>query len=241
MDLQAIARCGERQHAPELTCRRGCRACRRARSRRSSLVEGLSATESVWRRRQASSRSARSVSVNASTAAARSAALTAPARPIASVPTGIPAGIWTIDNRLSCPDSALDSTGTPNTGSGVIAAVMPGRCAAPPAPAMTTLKPAAFAPFAKAYEPVRGAMGRDDPGVIGHAEQAERLRGMAHGGPVGLASHDDRHVRQPAHSRLPTSPDRRAMNRRPMTIGTDFAPLISSSWRKTCESREQIS
>ena len=49
------------------------------------------------------------------------------------------------------PDSALDSTGTPNTGSAVIEAVMPGRCAAPPAPAMMTLKPAALAPLAKAY------------------------------------------------------------------------------------------
>ena len=36
-------------------------------------------------------------------------------------------------------DSAFDSTGTPKTGSGVMAAVMPGRCAAPPAPAMITL------------------------------------------------------------------------------------------------------
>ena len=34
----------------------------------------------------------------------------------------------------STPDSAFDSTGTPNTGRLVIAAVMPGRCAAPPAP-----------------------------------------------------------------------------------------------------------
>ena len=42
-------------------------------------------------------------------------------------PTGIPAGIWTIERRLSWPDSAFDSTGTPNTGSGVMAAVMPGR------------------------------------------------------------------------------------------------------------------
>jgi hypothetical protein len=31
-----------------------------------------------------------------------------------------------------------------------MAAVMPGKCAAPPAPAITTLKPAAFAPLAKA-------------------------------------------------------------------------------------------
>ena len=74
----------------------------------------------------------------------------APARPMASVPTGMPAGICTIESRLSWPESALDSTGTPNTGSGVIAAVMPGRWAAPPAPAMMTLKPPRRAPFAKA-------------------------------------------------------------------------------------------
>ena len=47
------------------------------------------------------------------------------------------------------PDIALDSTGTPSTGSVVIAAVMPGRWAAPPAPAMMTLWPAALAPRAK--------------------------------------------------------------------------------------------
>ena len=32
----------------------------------------------------------------------------------------------------------------------IAGAAMPGRCAAPPAPAMMTLKPAAFAPLAKA-------------------------------------------------------------------------------------------
>jgi hypothetical protein len=42
----------------------------------------------------------------------------APALPMASVPTGMPAGIWTIDSRLSWPDRALDSTGTPKTGKG---------------------------------------------------------------------------------------------------------------------------
>src|ERR1700730_16293929 len=40
--------------------------------------------------------------------------------------------------------------GTPNTGSSVSDAVMPGRCAAPPAPAIMILKPAALAPLAKA-------------------------------------------------------------------------------------------
>ncbi len=41
-------------------------------------------------------------------AAASNAAFTAPARPMASVPTGMPAGICTIDSRLSMPFSACD-------------------------------------------------------------------------------------------------------------------------------------
>ena len=49
------------------------------------------------------------------------------------------------------PFSALVSMGTPSTGSSVSDAVMPGRWAAPPAAAMITLKPAAFAPLAKVY------------------------------------------------------------------------------------------
>ena len=44
----------------------------------------------------------------ASTAAASSAALTAPALPMASVPTGMPAGIWTIESSESWPDSAFE-------------------------------------------------------------------------------------------------------------------------------------
>src|SRR2546426_1061974 len=64
-------------------------------------------------------------------AVARRAAFTAPARPMASVPTGIPAGIWTIERRESTPLRAFDSTGTPRTGSAVLAAVMPGRGGAP--------------------------------------------------------------------------------------------------------------
>ncbi len=68
--------------------------------------------------------------------------------PIASVPTGTPAGICTMESRLSWPASALVVTGTPSTGSVVRDAVMPGRCAAPPAPAMITLRPRALAPLA---------------------------------------------------------------------------------------------
>ena len=69
------------------------------------------------------------------------AALVAPAAPMASVPTGMPAGICTIESSESMPLSAFDCTGTPSTGSEVFAAVMPGRCAAPPAPAMMTSSP----------------------------------------------------------------------------------------------------
>ena len=54
---------------------------------------------------------------------------------MASVPTGIPAGIWTMDSKESRPLSAADSIGTPSTGNNVLAAATPGRCAAPPAPA----------------------------------------------------------------------------------------------------------
>ncbi len=74
----------------------------------------------------------------------------APASPMARVPTGIPVGIWTIDIRESMPSRLLVWIGTPSTGNSVIEAVMPGRCAAPPAAAMMTLKPAALAPLAKA-------------------------------------------------------------------------------------------
>ena len=152
---------------------------------------GRSATAAVRSARQASSRTASASSDSASTAAASSAALTAPASPIASVPTGTPAGICTIDSRLSWPDSALVGTGTPNTGSVVKAAVMPGRCAAPPAPATITLKPLRLRALGEGDEPVGRAVGRDDARVVADAERLERLGGAAHHRPVRLAAHDD--------------------------------------------------
>ncbi len=65
----------------------------------------------------------------------------APALPMAMQPTGIPAGICAMESSESIPFSAFDRTGTPITGNRVFAAVMPGRWAAPPAPAMMTLRP----------------------------------------------------------------------------------------------------
>ena len=63
------------------------------------------------------------------------------ALPTATVATGTPAGIWTIDSSESSPSRCSSGTGTPITGSGVTAASIPGRWAAPPAPAMITRSP----------------------------------------------------------------------------------------------------
>ena len=53
------------------------------------------------------------------------------------VATGIPEGICKIDRMLSQPSIELDDLiGTPITGTGVWAAITPGRWAAPPAPAI---------------------------------------------------------------------------------------------------------
>ena len=70
--------------------------------------------------------------------AANNAAFIAPSLPIATVPTGIPFGICTIDKRLSRPLSFLLSIGTPMTGILVKEAIIPGKCADPPAPAIIT-------------------------------------------------------------------------------------------------------
>jgi uncharacterized membrane protein YeiH len=71
--------------------------------------------------------------------AARRPALRAPS--MATVATGTPAGIWTMDSSESSPLSVRLLTGTPMTGSGEMAATIPGRWAAPPAPAMMTSRP----------------------------------------------------------------------------------------------------
>src|SRR6202035_643877 len=70
---------------------------------------GCSATASVCALRQAASLAESAGSFSASTLAASKAALMAPGLPIASVPTGTPAGIWTMEYSESTPDSALDS------------------------------------------------------------------------------------------------------------------------------------
>ena len=63
------------------------------------------------------------------------------ALPTATVATGTPAGICTMESSESMPSRYFSGTGTPITGSGVTDASIPGRWAAPPAPAMITWSP----------------------------------------------------------------------------------------------------
>ena len=91
--------------------------------------------------RKAASFRASAGSPVASIATANSPAFAAPASPMAKVATGMPLGIWTIDSSESSPRRYFDGTGTPSTGTVVLAASMPGRCAAPPAPAMIARSP----------------------------------------------------------------------------------------------------
>jgi hypothetical protein len=80
----------------------------------------------------------------ASSAAARMRTASRPALralPMATAATGTPAGICTMDSSESIPSRYFSGTGTPMTGSGVTAASIPGRCAAPPAPARITARP----------------------------------------------------------------------------------------------------
>jgi lysylphosphatidylglycerol synthetase-like protein (DUF2156 family) len=108
---------------------------------RSSAAMALS----HWAERKATSLSRRPVSCSAKMRAANSPALRALS--MATVATGTPVGICTIDSSESRPSSRPSPTGTPITGSVVTEANMPGRWAAPPAPAMMIRNPCSAAPL----------------------------------------------------------------------------------------------
>src|SRR5262249_43916323 len=95
-DVTAIAEPGggERRHPTQLAAAQY--ADSRPR-RRHHCPAGRSATACVWACRHPSSACAAAGCVRPRIAAAKSAALTAPAWPMAKVATGIPAGIWTIE------------------------------------------------------------------------------------------------------------------------------------------------
>jgi len=85
--------------------------------------------------------------------AARMPAFVAPGLPMATVATGIPAGICTVARSESSPLREVAGIGTPITGKVVCAAITPARCAAPPAPAIITQMPRSAA--LRAYSAVR--------------------------------------------------------------------------------------
>ena len=82
--------------------------------------------------------------------------MAAPGSPMASVPTGMPLGICTMESRASTPLSGVAATGTPSTGSTVDDAIIPGRWAAPPAAAMITWRPRASA--VRAYSNIQSGV-----------------------------------------------------------------------------------
>ena len=111
----------------------------------------------------------------------------------AMVATGTPLGICTMDSRLSRPSRCARATGTPMTGRVVTEASIPGRWAAPPAPAISTRRPAGRRLLAEGDHVVRGPVGRDHPYLVRHAEALEHLDGPLHHGQVRRAAHDDGH------------------------------------------------
>src|SRR5262245_25184566 len=76
------------------------------------------------------------------------AAFCAPDLPMATVATGTPPGICTVDSSASSPCRDEEGRGTPITGRVVCAATTPARCAACPAPRMATPKPFSSSPAA---------------------------------------------------------------------------------------------
>ena len=141
VDAVAEAAGGHGEHAAELAAAEHADGRRREESARSRERIAAHRTSAAISSRYACSFARSSGRDVARMATASSPALAAPDAPIATVATGTPFGICTIDSSESRPFSAALCTGTPITGSTVCAATMPGRCAAPPAPAMITSRP----------------------------------------------------------------------------------------------------
>ena len=120
-------------------------------------------------------------------------AFCAPATPMAKVATGTPAGICTMESSESSPWRCRLGTGTPSTGSRVFAASMPGRWAAPPAPAMMHRSPAPRRLLGVAEEQVGRAVGGDHPPLIAISNSRSRRHGVLHDLPVRVASHHHSH------------------------------------------------
>ena len=143
-------------------------------------------TASCCALRIASSFSARVSSSTARICAASSAAFAAPS--MATVATGIPLGICTVDSSASSPSSVEDLTGIPITGSVVCAASAPARCAALPAAAMI-----AYSVFygVSVIGVCRRPMRRINMRLKGNAQLFQLLKCPFQHRQVTVAAHDD--------------------------------------------------
>ena len=122
---------------------------------------------------------------------------------MAIVATGTPPGICTIDKRESIPLRARLLIGTPTTGTIVCPATIPGRCAAPPAPAITDLKPSRLCRLGVLHHQVGGSVSRHHPRLMGDREVGEHSRRATHCLPIGVAAHDHAHERIVTHEVAP--------------------------------------
>ena len=77
----------------------------------------------------------------------------------------------------------------PSTGTVVFAASIPGKCAAPPAPAMIARSPRSSRRFGEAEHLVGHAMRRQHPHFVGKPEVLQHLDGLAHRRPVAGRPH----------------------------------------------------
>ena len=114
---------------------------------------------------------------------------------MASVPTGMPAGIWTVDSSESMPLSAFDWIGTPSTGKRVSRRAHPGEVSRPACSGDEDLESTLLGPadifLDQAWRPMRGHY----VDLVRDPERVQSLGRIGHGLPVGLRSHDDTHQR----------------------------------------------
>ena len=100
------------------------------------------------------------------------------------------------------PAGGATATGTPSTGTVVLAASIPGRWAAPPAPAMIARSPRAGRRLGEGEHLVGHAVGADDARLVGDAEPLEHGDGRLHRRPVaGRPHHDGDERRRPSTAR----------------------------------------
>ena len=110
---------------------------------------------------------------------------------MATVATGMPGGICTVESSESSPPSVAADSGTPITGSVVCAATAPARCAAPPGAADEDLDARCPRRRARSRRLLGRAVRRQHAQLRLDAELAERLLRRLHRREVAVRPHQD--------------------------------------------------